>query len=117
MSRGNRKEPFNKPEGLSPDGERAYEIIIKHLKENTPGQEIVAELQVFWGPKDYDGQYGKDSCLIVMYDGLNTVGKFFSLDIDYPHYKNHEPMRQALETAGFYADECTGYYSAVYKRK
>jgi len=103
-----------KPEGLSPDGERAFEIIVNHLKSH--GSEVKGELQAFWNPKDYDGEYGRDSLLIIMYDGLNDIGKFFSLDQDYPKYKNQDPMREALEAAGFYADECTGYYAAVYKR-
>lgn len=109
------QDQSGKPCGLTPEGERAYEVIVSHLR--THGSKITGELQAFWNPPDYDSKYAQGSLLVVMYDGLNDIAKFFSLDADYPQYKNHESMRQALEKAGFYADECTGYFSAVYARK
>jgi hypothetical protein len=107
-----------RPEGLTPDGVKAYETVIKHLKRN--GSKVQGEVRAFWNPTEEHSQkcfeYGLDSLLIIVYDGDNDIGRFFSRSSDYAHFKSQEPMCQALEKAGFYTEECSTYYCAVYKR-
>lgn len=108
---------FNaKPEGLSVDGERAYEVIMRLLKEHRATE--TGGCTTFYEPKFWTEErgenYGHGSVLIVVYDG-GAVGPYFSLDNDYPKYHRYECMRKALADAGFYFDECTCWYAAVYR--
>lgn len=109
------KVDFNaKPEGLSPAGERAYEAIMKVLRAHEATE--TGGCTSFYSPeqwKDRGEEYGRNAELIVVYDG-GDLGQFFSLGHSYPSYKTYEVMRKALETAGLYFEECTGWYAAVY---
>lgn len=63
-----------------------------------------------WAARGED--YGTKSKLVVVYDG-GELRPFFSLDEGYTLY---EKMRKALDEAGYWVEQCTGWYSAIYKK-
>lgn len=107
------REGIAKPPGLSEKGTKAYEAIVAVLRRfeatNTGG------CTAFYSPKEWaarDEKYGRDSHLIVVYDGGDHRGAFE------PECQAesamHTAMTKALEEAGFYIEPCTGWYGAVY---
>ena len=62
--------------------------------------------------KDKGEEYGLSSKLIVCHDG-GDLAYFFNWN--YGAYESIEKMRKALELAGYYAEQCTGWYTAIYK--
>lgn len=116
------------PEGLSPKGRKAYETIVKFLREKEMTD--TGGCKVFYSPKEWKArreQYGLESELIVVYDGgdhrpafnmdacLDTA-EFLrdnGLKVKNP-YATHEEMSAALEEVGCRVEECTGWYAAVY---
>lgn len=87
--------------------------------------------RAFYTPQEWEDrgeQYGQEAELIVVYDG-GDLGYYFNMDRSYDMtcmaaeagfkpepYATYEKMRKALEAIGFYAEECTGWYSAIYKK-
>ena len=59
--------------------------------------------------------YGRESLLIVCHDG-GDVAEFFSYDAAYDagSYDMLERMDEALRAAGYRAEQCTRWYSAIY---
>jgi hypothetical protein len=51
-----------------------------------------------------------------MHEGAAS-GPYFSLDKSYPVYATHTKMSKVLDKAGFFFEECTGYYVAVYAKE
>lgn len=107
---------FKMPENLSSEGQQAHAVIMEVLKSadrmNTGG------CRTFYSPSEWrerDEDFGLSSELIICYDG-GDVGQFFSLDKDYPRYTYHTMMTEALARVGLYPEECTAWYSAVYKK-
>lgn len=101
------------PEGLSNDGKKAWEVIHKFLMEQDPDT-YTGGCRAFYSPEQWKArkeQYGTTGVLVVVYDG-GDVGQYFGLD--HECYVLHEAMRQALHKAGFWAEECTCWYSAIY---
>ena len=49
----------------------------------------------------------------MVHDGGDQA-RYFNLD--YEQYEAHERMHAHLEQLGLYAEQCTGWYSAVYAR-
>jgi hypothetical protein len=108
-----RRQGIEKPAGLSETGEKAYEAIVSVLKRfkatNTGG------CTVFYSPKEWadrDESYGRDSHLIVVYDGGDHRGAFE------PEGRAdmalHKAMTKALDEIGVYVEPCTCWYGAVY---
>ena len=105
------------PVDLSPEGVKAYETVMKVLTEH--GALYTGGCKTFYAPSDWKRRgekYGQGATLIVVYDG-GDVGQFFSLDKAYPSYKTHTTMTEALKAAGFFVEECTGWYAAIYVDK
>ena len=63
-----------------------------------------------WAERGED--YGLKSVLVVLHDGGNQAPY---LNLDYCAYKCHEKMAEALRDIGYYVEQCTCWYSAVYK--
>jgi len=100
------------PEGLTPEARTAAELIVEFLTEN----EITytGGCQTFFTPQEWRERgedYGTDAVLIVAYDG-SSVGRAFSLDRY--DYATVEAMSERLAQAGYLAQECTVWYSAIY---
>ncbi len=103
-----------RPANLSPQGDKAYDTILAFLRQK--GALETGGCKSFYSPEEWKArgeQYGRDSLLIVVYDG-GDLPPYFSLDHSAPTYKRFEEMTAALEAAGFWWEECTGWYSAIY---
>lgn len=66
----------------------------------------------FRSPSEWDDDYGQDSKLILIHDG-GALAPYCSLD--YEDYDLVEELTVALANIGYYAEQCTSWYSAVYK--
>lgn len=102
------------PAGLDQAGNLAHQVILSVLTQYRATH--CGGCKAFYSPAEWrarEEQYGIESKLIVVYDGGDLV-PFFSLDADYPNYRLHTRMSEALKKAGFYVEECTNWYAAVY---
>jgi hypothetical protein len=108
-------DDFNIPNDLSPDGNRAAEAILALLTTELTSPSGGGG-KAFYTPKEWANRgenYGHESVLIVVHDGGDQA-RYFNLD--YEQYEAHERMHAHLEQLGLYAEQCTGWYSAVYVR-
>jgi hypothetical protein len=107
---------YEKPEGLSKLGEKAYQVIIGVLsKEFGPEGYSAGGGKVFYSPAEWKargGEYGTNSELVIVYDGGDHA-RFF--EYNYECYKLIEKMGSALNLAGIYTECCTHWYSSFYK--
>lgn len=101
------------PSNLSKEGKTAYKSIMKVMEDtfniDTGG------CTTFYSPKqwvDRKEEYGTKSELIICHDG-GTVGEFFSYDNG--AYGLIAMMSDSLEEVGLYAEQCTSWYTAIYK--
>ena len=117
------------PAGLTASGRSAYETIVAYLKER--GFSDNDTCKAFYSPTEWAAReevYGAESQLVVVYDG-GAIKPVFSMDAAYDldcavyqetgkkrePYQFYEGMQKALRAAGFYFEECTRWYSAVYQ--
>ena len=105
---------FACPDGLSPEGVKAWGTVVRLLQEkddlHSGGHTHVFYSPAAWRAKG-DG-YGLDSELVILHDG-GTHAAYFNYN-----YGNHSAincMRQAMTEQGLYTEGCTSWYSAVYK--
>jgi len=106
-------EGYEKPGGLCPRGEAAYNAIIALLSSR--GRLHSGGQRVFYTPDEWRARgekYGLSSVLIVVYDGGDHAAYFNS---DYDCYKCIDEMSDALAKAGLYVEECTSWCAAVYE--
>lgn len=74
---------------------------------------VGADLEgAFRSPSEWDDDYGQDSQLILIHDG-GALAPYCSLD--YEDYDLVEELVVALANIGYYSEQCTSWYSAVYK--
>jgi hypothetical protein len=115
------KQCLEIPQGLSDKGESAA-LVILHLAtqdgcNDTGGCKLFYTPQEFaarggqWGWRNKNGDYGVGTELIVCHDG-GAFAKYFNWD--YEDYASVERMRQVLEKAGCFAEQCTSWFSAIY---
>lgn len=67
-----------------------------------------------YNPEDWEKRgevYGTDSTLVIVHDGGNHAGFF---NWDYCEYYLIDEMADALKAIGFFSEQCTGWYSAIY---
>lgn len=112
-------EDMEMPEGLSARGFQAWQAIVQFLSKN--GLIYTGGCKTFMDPKEWTGEYGKNSVLLVFHEG-SEVGAAFSYDHCYEHgggsakgYAKLEAMQDELEKIGLFAEQCTLGYSAVYE--
>jgi hypothetical protein len=70
---------------------------------------------VFYTPEEWAArgeEYGTKSALVVTHDGGDHASYF---NFDYMRYKSIDKMMEALAAIGYYAEQCTCWYSAIYK--
>jgi len=105
-------EDTQMPEHLSDVGKLAYKTIMEVMEEkiiDTGG------CTTFYSPEQWRERkedYGTHSELIICHDG-GSVGDYFSYD-NY-NYELINKMSEALEAVGLYTEQCTSWYSALYK--
>ena len=109
------------PEGLKGLGKEAAELVVAHIrarhkaafgndKEPTGGG-----CKTFYTPEEGKARgekYGRNALVIVVHDG-GDVAPYFNWD--YECYKMIEGLGEALAKIGCFAEQCTGWYSAIYK--
>jgi hypothetical protein len=70
----------------------------------------------FYSPAEWrerGEEYGLGSLLLVTHDGGDHAGAFNS---DYEQDELHQRLHDRLSAHGFYAQQCTSWYSAIYQR-
>ena len=120
---------LDKPADLSAKGKRAHAIIVEFLLAH--GLTDTGGCTAFYSPSAWRArgeEYGKQSELIVVYDG-GALRPVFNMDAAYDldcaiyaefgkpsttPYSLYEGMTAKLRAAGFHVEECTGWYAAVY---
>ena len=107
---------MNTPNDLSTDGMVAMTIIKEflHKRKLNGGTD-----RVFYSPEEWNKRsedYGIDSVLIVTYDG-SDLRRAFSMQTCYDmgSYEIYESLQERLGKSGFFFEECTNWYAAVYK--
>lgn len=104
---------LNIPEDLSDEGRKAAEAILAHLRHKDTLS--TGGCRAFYTPEEWaerGERYGRDSLLIVAHDG-GEVAPYFNLD--YCQYGSYEGMDAALRKHGLYAEQCTSWYTAIYR--
>jgi hypothetical protein len=121
---------LEQPSNLTVKGRKAHKTILKFLQEREMTD--TGGCKAFYSPKEWTArgeQYGRESLLIVVYDGGDHRGAF-NLDAclettEMLHaegiqvrdpYATHTAMSAELEKIGCYIEECTGWYAAVYAK-
>ena len=105
-------ENLEQPADLSEKGIKAHRVLVQYLK--LQGLTDTGGCTAFRSPKEWAERgetYGKDSHLIVVYDGGDHRAAF---TLDGTQYATVEAMQQQLATVGCFFEECTGWYGAVY---
>jgi hypothetical protein len=110
------QEDFKIPKGLSCKGQKAAEVIVaviqKHTIDRNPDG---GGCRAFYTPEEWTDReelYGQDSELVVCHDGGDAAAYF---NYDYECYKMMDFMQRELERHGMYAEQCTSWYTAIYK--
>jgi hypothetical protein len=101
------------PDGLTPAGQRARDVVVAFLRAQ--GRADTGGCRPFYSPnewKERGEEYGTLSELVIVHDG-GDLAPYFNLD--YYCYDKYEAMQAALSEHGFYFDQCTSWYSAVYQ--
>ncbi|WP_301851029.1 hypothetical protein [Rhodococcus pyridinivorans] len=69
----------------------------------------------FYSPREWNDrgeQWGLGSLLIITHDGGDHAAAF---NCDYGDYALMEDLREHLSKVGVYAEQCTSWYTAIYK--
>jgi hypothetical protein len=102
------------PDDLCADGQTAAKVILDFFTEHdvtyhggggkfySPGQ---------WAARGES--YGANSLLVITHDGGEHAGAF---NLDYERYELHDMLQEKLAPHGMFAECCTSWYSAVYRR-
>jgi hypothetical protein len=101
------------PDNISADAKKAIEIILtvleKHDSLDTGG------CKAFYSPQEWTErgeEYGTESELVICHDG-GGLAPF--CNYDYQCYSLIDEMTEALNEVGMYIENCTGWYSALYR--
>ena len=101
------------PEGLSTLGQEAHAKIMEFLEARD--MLYTCGGQAFYSPSEWKKrgeQYGLKSEMIIVHDGGDLAA---CCNLDYECYKLNEQFIEKLAEAGVYIEQCTSWYSAVYK--
>lgn len=101
------------PSGLSEQGLAAAKEILKFLEEK--GMTFTCGCKAFHSPKEWEERgeiYGTKGELVIVHDGGDLAHIF---NIDYENYDLFEEMRERLHKFDVFVEQCTSWYSAVYK--
>lgn len=104
---------LEKPDNLSELGEKAYNAILQFLQEHEITE--TGGCKAFYSPTEWKEKgetYGLGSELVVCHDGGDHALAFCH---EKEAYSIMELMSKALEPLGLYSEQCTGWYSAIYK--
>ena len=65
--------------------------------------------------EEWDGEYGKGALLILQHYRGDPLWPY--VNYDGGQYEKIEQLADALSAAGFWVEDCTGWYSAVYEKE
>jgi hypothetical protein len=103
---------FDRPDGLSPEGEKALDALLGFIQYRD--LRSGGGCRAFYTPEEWKARgelYGTESVLIICHDGGDLAPM---CNMDYECYKLHDEMQRVMGQAGFFVQDCTGWYSAVY---
>jgi len=117
-----RRDDLAMPEQLDARAREAAELVIAFLKER--GLTYTGGCRVFYSAAEWAArgeQYGRGAALIVVHDG-GEHARAFSYDACYhrgraEEYADLEAMQERLQAAGFLAEQCTTWHSAIYDER
>ena len=101
-----------RPEGLSPRGNKAYEIICRFLEAHDLA--FTGGCRLFYSPAEWRERgesYCGNSELVIVYDGAEAK---YALSLDGLRYDIHELLRSELGDVDLFTEEGTHWYSGVY---
>lgn len=90
------------------DRDHIAEVIAKVVYGDGSAHKVLPSLR---DPRQWYEPYGCESTLVVVHDGGDLAPYF---NWDYKQYDSMEGMRLALEKIGYYPEQCTSWYSAIY---
>jgi hypothetical protein len=64
---------------------------------------------------EFDGEYGKGALLILVHESCDPLWPY--VNYDGLQYDKIEELADALSAAGFWVEDCTGWYSGVYEKE
>lgn len=88
--------------------------VAKIIKDVIGGDASGGGCRAFWTAKEWASrgeEYGTDSVLVLVHDG-GDLAPFCNWN--YQQYSLTEQLAEALAKAGYYYEQCTCWYSAVY---
>lgn len=104
---------LQKPEGLEPAGEKAYETIVAFLKAKRTT--CTGGCKAFYTPEQWkqrgETAVGPDAVLVVVHDGGDLAPIF---NLDYQQYALNEEMRQKLSAHELWFESHTCWFGVVY---
>ena len=101
------------PEDLSPLGVKTYKAITAFLKKKET--DYTGGCKAFYSPREWverGEDYGVNAVLIVVHDGGDLAPIF---NYSYERYALMEEMVACLDKVGVFAEQCTNWYTAIYK--
>lgn len=102
-------------ESLNRTQKKIAEVILKVVRETWPDA-CGGGCRAFYSPREWrqrGEEYGTDSLLVVVHDG-GDMAYFFDWMCE---SVLREKMDAALREVGYYAEQCTCWYSAIYEAK
>lgn len=115
MSSSAKEDFFAKPADLDAYGAAAWSALSKIFAEN--GISYTGGCRAFYSPKEWSArkeEYGTDAALIVVHDGGDVARAF---NPAYEDRETYEDVHTKLAAQGFIAEQCTGWYTAIYANK
>lgn len=108
------------PETLKGLAREAAEKVVayiraQHKKAFDENKEPGAGGKMFYTPEEWKERgekYGTEALVVVVHDGGDHAPYF---NWDYECYKLIEGLAEELAKIGCFAEQCTGWYSAIYK--
>lgn len=115
-------EDFARPDNLSTEGNKAYDIVKQYLIDNK--LTFTGGCKLFYSPQEWNERgesHGLTSVLVVVYDGA-AAGRALSFDKAYESarpgfdcYALLENLQDKLRENGLFFEQCTTWYSAIYR--
>jgi len=78
--------------------------------ESVLGRDFVCHQPLGW-----DHMYRKGALLILVHESCDPLYQY--VNYDGQQYDKIEQLADALSAAGFWVEDCTGWYSAVYEKE
>lgn len=107
------REEYKAPAGLCAEGRAARRALLKLAGYDS----YHGGGPAFYTPEEWRArgeQYGCNSLLVIVHE-CSTLGRFLSYDeFDYAAI---DRLNKALDKLGLYAEQCTRWYSAIYRRE